>query len=90
MKDIGQTSTKRTERKKGRKGQILEPKIGEETIEKTPREKRMQHRIEKEEKVQLKSVIAKETTQKQKEKTQSTKQAETGTWISTGSGEKEQ
>ena len=50
----------------------------------------MQSRVERAEQVQLKSVTAKATTQKQKEKTQSAKQAKTGTGISTGIREKEQ
>ena len=50
-------------------GQIVEPKIEEETIAKTSREKRMHSRTEKAEKSQMKAAIAKAGTQKQKEKT---------------------
>ena len=74
--------------------QIAEPKTEEETVAKTPREKRMQSRIEKAKKSQMKAAIAKAGTQKQKEKTDpkiSTTHIETvDIGISTRSKEKEQ
>jgi len=82
------------QKEKGGEGQIVEPKIEEETIGQTPREKRMERRVEKEKKPQMKVVAAKADTQKQKGKrdpemaTIQTETVDTGT--STGSMEKEQ
>ena len=80
---LDRPSQKEQEEKRG-KGQAAEPKTVGGTKAQTPREKRLQSRAERTEKVQTKEGTTKATTQKLKGKTHPAKQTETVETVSTG------